>query len=92
MTPDPRFEVIYGSHAVWINDATGCLGRFGAAGIDLHNTKAAGAKECLFCTHEAVKLSDWPRFVDAMIKFHGIDIRDQPVPRWLSETRGRKYL
>jgi len=81
-----RFEIVYGHRAVWINDATGCLGRLGVHGIDVHSTienQVAGAPQCLFCTHGTVGPTDWPKFIDAMLEFHRIDIRSQPLPVWL---------
>jgi hypothetical protein len=81
-----RFEILYGTRAVWINDAEGCLGRFGINGIDVHQTiqkQEAGEPQCLYCTHAPVTSADWPRFVNAMLEFHRIDIRNQPAPDWL---------
>lgn len=85
------YEVVYGSRAVWVNNAEGCLGRFGKMGIDVHHTmqaQEAGEGQCLFCTHGPVIAADWPRFVTAMMQFHNIDLRDQPVPAWLGIARG----
>jgi hypothetical protein len=89
--PFHEFEIIYGARAVWVNDATGCLGRFGVYGIDVHRTmdeQVAGLAECLFCTHGSVMAEDWPRFVEALQRFHQIDIRDQPWPAWLDRRSG----
>jgi hypothetical protein len=44
-----RFEILYGDRAVWVNDADGCLGRFGKNGIDVHQTiskQEDGASQC----------------------------------------------
>lgn len=89
------FEIIYGARAVWVNDQHGCLGRFGVYGIDVHRTMTEqmdGQPECLFCTHKPVTVEDWPRFVEAMRKFHDIDILDQPFPAWVSRSLGINTL
>lgn len=85
-TPVPSYEVLYGHRAVWVNNASGCLGRFGVFGIDVHRTieeQSLGHAPCLYCTHARVTLDDWRRFKAAMLEFHHIDLSDQPAPVWL---------
>jgi hypothetical protein len=80
------FKIIYAERAVWINDETGCLGRFGRLGVDVHRImeqQMEGLPVCLACTHEPTSLDDWELFKDAMLKYHNVDLWDAPVPEWL---------
>lgn len=81
-----NYEVVYGHRAVWVNNPSGCLGRFGVFGIDVHRdieSQVSGQPQCLYCTHERVTADDWRRFKAAMLEFHHVDLSDQPLPLWL---------
>lgn len=75
------FEAISSGNVVWVNDATGmCLGRFSAAGVDVHRTAAeqqAGLPQCLDCIHDLPFDEAWPRFQASMLQHHGIVVRDE---------------
>lgn len=80
-------QILVGARTVWVNDAYGCLGRFGLFGIDVHRTLAAqmeGQSECLDCTHGPATLTDWTRFKQAMLHFHGVDLSHLRPPVWLT--------
>lgn len=67
---------------VWVNDAYGCIGRFGYNGIDVHrNVKDQRDKgECLHCTHSPTINSDWSIFVLKMNQFHQITVPEKHKP------------
>jgi len=81
-----KYDIIFGHRAVWVNDAIGCLGRFGVRGIDIHRTiqeQLDGLPQCLHCTHEMTDLADWDTFKVKMMEFHQVDLEGSPVPQWL---------
>lgn len=94
--PDRRLATERADHViesdgttVWINAASGiCLARFGVMGIDIHGdleSQMAGRSECLLCTHERTGRADWDRFVEGMLRFHGIVVPASHRPARLAE-------
>jgi hypothetical protein len=67
---------------VWVNGYKGLLGRFGRAGIDVHQPlKDQQQKgECLYCTHEQTTPDDWPTFVAKMREHHGVEVPEKHRP------------
>ena len=94
------FEITTDGKTVWINTPGVCLGRFSKTGVDVHKTAEdhleTGAG-CLQCD----QIPNWDRFVAAMEKHHGIDVRPyRPLWAWdatdwarqYAKTRGRSKL
>ncbi len=67
---------------VWVNGASGLLGRFGRNGIDIHRpaSEQQTKGECLFCTHEKTTPADWEMFVRGMQTHHGIFVHPRYMP------------
>lgn len=79
-------EVFGDGRTVWINNAAGCLGRFGRGGIDVHRPlpeQMAGGKECLYCTHAQPTHADWLVFVAKMKELHAVDVPLNLRPKFL---------
>lgn len=78
---------------VWIHCCAdgSTVGRFGAMGIDLHNTlteQLAGAPECRLCTHGAPTVNDWHMFRAKALEWWGVDIPEDAVSQdWLQRAR-----
>jgi hypothetical protein len=71
-----EYEITTNGATVWVNGATGLLGRFGIHGIDIHRKLEEQSEkgQCLFCTHETTTGHDWMTFVAKMKEFHGIEV------------------
>jgi hypothetical protein len=71
-------EVSSDGRTIWVNDATGmCIGRFSRRGIDVHRSSDAqlrGESQCLDCIHDLPFDESWDRFVESMLKHHGVTI------------------
>lgn len=76
-------DITSDDRTVWVNGATGLLGRFGKMGIDIHRplTEQQESGECLFCTHEPTTAEDWDVFVVKMKELYGVDVPDSHRPR-----------
>ena len=70
------YEITTNGTTVWVNGATGLLGRFGIHGIDIHRKLEEQSEkgQCLFCTHETTTGHDWMTFVAKMKELHGIEV------------------
>ena len=68
--------------SVWVNGVGGLLGRFGRAGIDIHQPLSEQQEkgECLFCTHALTSPSDWDLFVAKMKEHFGIEVPAKHMP------------
>lgn len=83
-----EFELIVNDNKVWINNATGLIGRFSPRGIDIHT-----GGECIACkTGEA----DFEKFVELMKEHHQIDLstltKRQPPIGWVERLRREGLL
>ena len=75
-------EIIADGRTVWVNDARGCIARFGRGGIDVHRCDGS-ANECLFCTHETPTAADWVTFCEQVKLRHGVVVGDEHRPALL---------
>jgi hypothetical protein len=69
---------------VWVNNAVGCIGRFGRNGIDIHHMPGSAESlktECLFCTHAPTTRADWDLFVKKMLEFYKVNVPAKYMPR-----------
>ena len=73
IAPADAVDVTSDGKTVWVNSATGCLGRFGRFGIDIHTRDTTG---CLHCTHGIVSDDDWEVFKEKMLEHHGVLVGD----------------
>ena len=87
MDGEDAFEVVVGSHAVWVNSADGhCIGRFGRNGVDVHHAledALAGGPQCLACTHRRTTLEDWHWFRELMFLHHAVAVPADALPSFL---------
>lgn len=82
----PPYEIISSRTAVWVNDGSGCIGRFGKNGIDIHRTlldQMNSGSECLACTHAPTTEADWQDFRRLMMHHYRIDVPDSARPGFL---------
>lgn len=81
-------EILADGKTVWVNSGVdgNCLARFGRGGIDIHSTMAEqmeGGKQCPLCTHRQPTELDWGLFQSAMLKFYGVEIKEEWKPKWV---------
>jgi len=71
-------EIISDGRTVWVNEASGmCIGRFSARGVDVHRSgdcQLRGESSCLDCVHDLPFDESWDRFVESMLKHHGVSV------------------
>lgn len=82
----PPYEIISSATATWVNDGSGCIGRFGKNGIDVHRTvldQVSGVSECLACTHAPTTEDDWQEFRRLMQFHYNIAVPDDARPGFL---------
>lgn len=80
--PLRRFEVLWDSTTVWVNDQKGSnIGRFGRFGADVHRpaSEQDTLGQCLDCHHNA-GIDGWKRFCASMLKHYGVIIPDAAMP------------
>ena len=73
------------NETIWVNSATGCVGRFGRMGVDIHREPMAqqDGSECLCCTHGPVTETNWRLFQTEMKRHYGVVIADSLRPSWV---------
>lgn len=75
---DGESEILSDGIVVWVNRGTGCIGRFGKNGIDVHSVDTV---TCLHCTHERTSAGDWEVFKEKMIEHHLVLVTDIHKPK-----------
>lgn len=83
-----RVAVESDGRTVWVNGSLGLLGRFGNAGIDIHQPLSEQMEEgeCLFCTHAYTGPADWVVFKEKMAEHFGVQVGDEHMPVRFKET------
>lgn len=74
-----QIDVSADRSTVWVHALDGStVGRFSKIfGMDVHRTvteQMAGVPQCLHCTHEPPKQSDWLKFCELMLQHYGIEV------------------
>jgi hypothetical protein len=64
---DGEVGIVSDGTVVWVNRSTGCIGRFGKNGIDVHSVDTS---TCLHCTHERATKKNWEVFKEKMLEHH----------------------
>ncbi|MGL5923742.1 hypothetical protein [Chroococcidiopsis sp.] len=85
----PGVQIQSDGNTVWVHQGGETIARFGARGIDIHNTVKDvidGKRECLFCAHGPTNREDWVTFIVKTYETFGVVIGWKHTPkRFLKE-------
>ena len=82
---DP-YEITTDGKTVWINDATGLIGRFSRLGIDVHVDGQCRGDSCVKGPFNSeTGPAAWDAFKEKMLALHGVQVKDKFFPKGLSK-------
>ena len=78
------YEICADGRVVWINDATGLIGRFSRNGIDVHvNGQCKGASCVKGPFTPKTGAEAWFSFKVKMLELHSVKVAEKYRPKWV---------